>query len=417
MRRVLLAIVIQREGLVLAVLCAVASPACGGAPKPALTDTPPGASARGPAEAAPAGAPPAQGNPFVGAAFHVDPDHVANIDATIRAVPARAAQLRKLEAAPTAIWLDSIAKAGAASRALDAAGAEESQRRQPVVTVFVLYDLPERDCSAGASAGELTLANNGEARYKTEFIDPIAAQFRAHASQRIVVVLEPDSLANVATNLKVGRCAAAEGLYRRAIARAVQALSMPNVWLYLDAAHAGWLGWARNRAKIAQIFREVLQEAGGPEKIRGFATNVSNYDTLRGGDLARLEPSDPCPDELTYIEKLSASLAEVGITGKGFLVDTSRNGRAGIKSKSGTWCNVAGAGLGERPQAAPAPGVDAYWWIKPPGDSDGGSDPSAPGYDESCGPSSPDSLHGAPRAGQWFTAQLLQLVDNANPPL
>jgi cellulose 1,4-beta-cellobiosidase len=376
---------------------------------------PPDAPSSG-ASAAAAG-PPAQGNPFVGAAFHVDPTYVAKVETTIRAVPARAAQLRKVQAAPTAIWLDSVAKARTASDALDVASAEGAKSGTPVVTVFVLYDLPERDCSATASAGELTLANDGEARYKAEFVDRIAAQFRAHASQRIVAILEPDSLANIATNLKVGRCAAAEGVYRRSIARAVQALSMPNVWLYLDAAHAGWLGWARNRSKIAQIFRDVLQEAGGAEKVRGFATNVSNYDTLHGGDLARLEPSDPCPDELTYVEKLAASLAEVGITGKGFLVDTSRNGRAGIKSKSGTWCNVAGAGLGERPQASPVPGVDAYWWIKPPGDSDGGSDPSAPGYDESCGPNSPDSLRGAPSAGQWFSAQLLQLVDNATPPL
>jgi cellulose 1,4-beta-cellobiosidase len=405
--------VIRRETFVLAVACALASPSCGGATKPVAAGPPSPA----PSGTSPAAAAPAEGNPFVGARFHVDPAYVTHVEATIRAVPARAGQLRKLEAAPTAIWLDSIAKAATVSGALDAAQAEGAQGGAPVVTVFVVYDLPERDCSASASAGELTLANDGEARYKAEFIDPIAAQFRAHPSARIVAILEPDSLANIATNLKVGRCGSAEGLYRRSLSRAVQALSMPNVWLYLDAAHAGWLGWARNRSKIAQIFREVLQDAGGAEKVRGFATNVSNYDTLHGGDLARLEPSDPCPDELTYVEKLAASLAEVGITGKGFLVDTSRNGRAGIKSKSGTWCNVAGAGLGERPQASPVPGVDAYWWVKPPGDSDGGSDPSAPGYDESCGPNSPDSLRGAPRAGQWFQAQLLQLVDNANPPL
>ncbi len=398
----------------MALACALSSAACGGAPKAAATDPPSVAPPLGPA---PALAPPAQGNPFLGAGFHVDPDYVAEVDAMIRAAPARAAQLRKVQLAPTAIWLDSIAKVATVSRDLDGALAEQKQSGAPVVTVFVIYDLPERDCSAAASAGELTLSNDGESRYKTEYIDRIAAQFRAHASQRIAAVIEPDSLANIATNLKVGRCATAEGLYRRSIARAIQTLSMPNVWLYLDAAHAGWLGWQRNRTKIAQIYKEVLAEAGGAEKVRGFATNVSNYDTLRGGDLARLEPSDPCPDELTYAEKLAASLAEVGITGKGFLIDTSRNGRAGIKSKSATWCNVAGAGLGERPQAAPVPGVDAYWWIKPPGDSDGGSDPSAPGFDESCGPSSPDSLRGAPRAGQWFPAQFLQLVDRATPPL
>jgi cellulose 1,4-beta-cellobiosidase len=411
--RLPIAIVIRCEGLLAALACAATGAACSGASKSGARD--PTARAISPADGRPPAS--AQGNPFAGARFYVDPDHVARIESTIADAASRAPQLRRVESAPTAIWLDTIVKASSASRDLDAALAEQTRGPAPVVTVFVIYDLPERDCSARASIGELTVSNDGEARYETEFIDRIASQFRAHASQRIVAIVEPDSLANVATNLDVGRCSAAAPIYRRSIARAVRALSMPNVWLYLDAAHAGWLGWSRNRTKISRIFREVLSDAGGSDKIRGFATNVSNYDSLRGGDLARLEPSDPCPDELTYVEKLSASLAEVGITGKGFLVDTSRNGRAGIRSKSGSWCNVAGAGLGERPRASPAAGVDAYWWIKPPGDSDGGSDPSAPGYDEGCGVKSTDSLRGAPRAGQWFPAQFLQLVDNANPPV
>jgi cellulose 1,4-beta-cellobiosidase len=392
-------------GFTAALACAMAA-GCSGAP---------------PRAAAPIEAPPAQpgqpgqGNPFEGADFYVDPAYSAQVESTVRATPARSAQLRKLESVPTAIWLDSIAAVGGVARTLDDALARQRQSGKPVVTVLVVYDLPERDCAASASSGELAQSAGGEGRYETEFIEPLAAQLRAHASQRVVVVVEPDSLANIATNGSIAKCAAADGVYRRSIAMAIRRLSMPSVWLYLDAAHAAWLGWARNRAKIAQIYRDVLTQAGGLDKVRGFATNVSNYDTLRGGDIARLEPSDPCPDELTYVEKLGASLAEVGIVGKGFLVDTSRNGRAGIRSKSGSWCNVKGAGLGERPQASPVAGVDAYWWIKPPGASDGGSDPASPGYDPNCGAA--DSLPGAPRAGQWFDAQLLQLVDNANPPL
>ena len=401
------------ENFAAAATCAIAA-GCGGAPAR------PGVAIAG-AAAAPASAPdsstPAQGNPFDGADFYVDPAYAAHIESTIPLAPARAAQLRKLESQPTAIWLDSIAAVGGVGRTLDEALARQTRTGKPVVTLLVVYDLPERDCAARASSGELSVVAGGEARYGSEFIEPIAAQLRAHASQRVVVVVEPDSLANIATNTNLPKCAAADGVYRRSIALAVRRLSMPSVWLYLDAAHAAWLGWGRNRAKIAQIYRDVLAQAGGVDKVRGFATNVSNYDTLRGGDIARLEPSDPCPDELTYVDKLAASLAEVGIAGKGFLIDTSRNGRAGIKSKSGSWCNVAGAGLGERPQASPAPGVDAYAWIKPPGDSDGGSDPSAPGYDPSCGADAPDSLRGAPRAGQWFAAQLLQLLDNASPPV
>ncbi len=354
------------------------------------------------------------GNPFDDARFYVNPDYAAKVEATARTVPSEAERLRRVEAFPTAVWLSSIALVRGASRYLDAARAEQDELGQLVVTVLVLYDLPDRDCAAKASAGELPLGE-GEGRYRSEVVDPLAAQLRAHAGQRVVVVLEPDSLANIATNLDVGTCRAAEPAYRRSIAYAVRTLSMPHVSIYLDAAHAGWLGWDGNRAKIARVFREVLDEAGGVGRIRGFVTNVSNFNTLAGGDGKRLEPSDPCPDELTYVQKLSASLAEVQIEGKGFLVDTGRNGRGGIRSKWAAWCNVKGAGLGERPRSSPAPGVDAYYWVKPPGESDGSSDPSAPGYDPQC--SANDSAADAPHAGEWFASYFVELAQNANPPL
>ena len=374
--------------------------ACGGAPRAPAAGSPASVAIRD--------------NPFAGARFYVNPEYVAKIESTVASAPAQAERLRRVEAFPTAIWLDSVAKARRASHYLDEAMALEKQSAQPVVTVFVLYDLPGRDCAATASGGELPIGA-GESRYKTEFIDPIAAQFRDHPSARIAILLEPDSLGNLATNLSVPRCAAAEQAYRRSIAYAVRTLSMPHVSIYLDAAHAGWLGWDRNRTRIAHIFKEVLDEAGGVGLIRGFATNVSNYNTLSDGDGKRLEPSDPCPDELTYVDKLSGSLAEAGITGKGFVIDTSRDGRGGIRAKWGVWCNAKGAGLGERPRASPAPGVDAYFWVKPPGESDGASEPSAPGFDAAC--STPDSAPGAPHAGEWFTPYFLDLVANANPAI
>ncbi|MGW7100919.1 glycoside hydrolase family 6 protein [Streptomyces sp. NPDC054838] len=42
----------------------------------------------------------------------------------------------------------------------------------------------------------------------------------------------------------------------------------------------------------------------------------------------------------------------------GMLTGTSRTGW-GRRGRAPTWCNQAGAGLGERPRAAPAAGVDA----------------------------------------------------------
>jgi cellulose 1,4-beta-cellobiosidase len=91
------------------------------------------------------------------------------------------------------------------------------------------------------------------------------------------------------------------------------------------------------------------------------------------------------------------------------------------------WCNQAGAGLGARPVAAPRALIDAYVWVKPPGESDGVSDPTLPEYrlmDYWCepghlGPSGQPSgaLPGAPPRGAWFPAAFTQLVERAYPPL
>jgi cellulose 1,4-beta-cellobiosidase len=200
-------------------------------------------------------------------------------------------------------------------------------------------------------------------------------------------------------------------VYRNSIAYAIKALSMPNVSLYLDAAHAGWLGWDHNRPVIAKIFADVLA-AGGADRIRGFATNVSNYDVSTAPAGKGPVPGNPCVDEMTYTQKLSEELAKLGVTGKSYLIDTSRDG---VALKTDNWCNVKGAGLGERPRASPAPGIDAYYWIKPPGDSDGTSDPKADRFDQSCG--KPTSTENAPQAGTFFMPYFADLVANANPPL
>jgi cellulose 1,4-beta-cellobiosidase len=354
-------------------------------------------------------------NPFEGAAFYVDPEYGKKVDSTIASVPAKAAVLKKLKSVPTALWLDRIAAVEQVPAWLEDAAKQEQKAGKPVVPVFVVYDLPNRDCAAKASNGELSSENNGEARYRTEFIDKIAEHFAAHPSQRIVAIIEPDSLPNVVTNLNVPKCARSKQLYKNSVAYAIAKLSLPNVHLYLDAAHAGWLGWNGNRSGMADVFLEVLTMAGGVDRIRGFATNVSNYNALEGDFGKKLEPTNPCPNELAYVEKLAETLAEKGIGNKGFIVDTSRNGRAEIRSAWGNWCNIKGAGLGERPRVSPVKGVDAYFWVKPPGDADGISDPKATRFDANC--ASSDAAPNAPEAGAWFESYFLKLVENANPPL
>lgn len=134
-----------------------------------------------------------------------------------------------------------------------------------------------------------------------------------------------------------------------------------------------------------------------------------------------------------------------------FVIDTSRNGTgpentAGYSAApynqpasvisglaSGNWCNPQGAGLGFRPTANTGnPLVDAYLWVKIPGESDGQCD-SAGGarawdytsYTQPGWPTTPatqatfDPLWGMqdPAAGVWFSQQALQLAQNANPKL
>jgi cellulose 1,4-beta-cellobiosidase len=354
-------------------------------------------------------------NPFKNVDFLRNAEYVAEVESSAKLHPELADTIRKVAKYPTALWLDSIARVPEVTGWLDQAKKQQAATGKPTLTVIVLLDLPNRDCAANASAGELTISENGEERYRKEFIDPIAAQCAAHPDQPVVALVEPDSLANMTTNMSYPKCALSADVYRRSVVYAIQKLHLPNVSVYLDAAHAGWLGWDINRQRMAAVFRKVLQEAGGYDMIRGFVTNVSNYTHLSNRDGAALALTNPCPNELTYVKMLAETLGMYGIKGKGFVIDTSRNGRGGIRKSWGSWCNVKGAGLGERPRADPIPGVDAYFWVKPPGESDGVSDPTQPRYDEMC--ANRDAAPGAPQAGKWFDSYFVDLVRNANPPL
>jgi cellulose 1,4-beta-cellobiosidase len=67
----------------------------------------------------------------------------------------------------------------------------------------------------------------------------------------IVLVIEPDSLPNLATNLGDPNCgnSATQTAYKTGIAYAINKFKNLNVTMYLDAAHGGWLGWSDNLIK------------------------------------------------------------------------------------------------------------------------------------------------------------------------
>ena len=341
---------------------------------------------------------------FAGAQLFQDPDYAKRMDISRANDPSLSVRIDAFKArGGTGVWITQVAHLFRVDEVLARSRSQQSAAGQPVIASFVVYNLPDRDCAAGASAGELTLKERGMERYKSEFIDVLAQKFHDYPDVRIAIVLEPDSLPNAVTNRGSGRCTdeVLQG-YRTGVVYAIKRLASAHVALYLDAAHSGWMGWDANRSGLAKVFREVLDAAGGEGMVRGFATNVSNYTPLvepDPSDQRRQSPyysSNPAMDELSYVRLLAASLEGVGITRHNFIIDTGRNGNPRARTNWGSWCNVAKAKIGALPTVDPAPALpiapahlDAYMWIKPPGESDG-----------SC--SGGDSMENAPGAGMWF---------------
>ncbi|MEU6552148.1 glycoside hydrolase family 6 protein [Streptomyces sp. NPDC046915] len=412
-------------------------------------------------------------NPYAGAKVYVNPEWSANAAAE----PGGS----RVSNQPTGVWLDRIAAINGANghmglRAhLDAALAQKGSNEE--VIQLVIYDLPGRDCSALASNGELGPTDID--KYKTQFIDPIAAILAdpKYASLRIVNTIELDSLPNLITNTGSKATATpacdtmlANGNYQKGVSYALAKLgAIPNVYNYLDAGHHGWLGWDDNFGPTATLFKQVATSNGATvDDVQGFITNTANYsalkennftinDTVNGTSVRQSKWVDwnRYVDELSYAQAFRNQAVSVGFNSNiGMLIDTSRNGWGGTARPTGpgpqtsvdtyvnggrydrrihvgNWCNQSGAGLGERPQASPATGIDAYVWMKPPGESDGSSSAIAndegKGFDRMCDPTytgnprnnnnMSGALPNAPLSGHWFSAEFQQLMQNAYPPL
>jgi cellulose 1,4-beta-cellobiosidase len=278
---------------------------------------------------------------------------------------------------------------------------------------FVVYDLPDRDCAAAASNGEFSIANGGVANYK-KYIDSIRAQLLAYSDVRTLLVIEPDSLANLVTNLNVAKCSGAQQAYLECTDYALRQLNLPNVAMYLDAGHAGWLGWQANLQPAAQLYASVYKNAGSPKAVRGLATNVANYNAWSLSSAPSYTQGNANYDESHYVAALSPLLASAGFSAH-FITDTGRSGKQPTGQQAwGDWCNVVGTGFGTRPTASTGSDLlDAFVWVKPGGESDGTSNTQAARYDYHCGLS--DALQPAPEAGSWFQAYFVQLLTNANP--
>jgi len=364
------------------------------------------------------------GNPFKGHRFFINPYYVAEVDMAIGQISDASLiqKAEKMKEYSNAIWLDSIESMNAwLERNLKAALIEEDTLEEYVLTVFVVYDLPGRDCHALASNGELLANNDDFERYKTEYIDVIAEKLAYYNSQPVVLVIEPGSLVNMVTNIEsIPACVKSEKYYLDGHAYLIKKFGQfSHVAMYLDIGHAFWLGWDDTREKAAMIYSMVI-ELGSPGKVRGFASNVANYTPWEDPELS-LGPDtewNSCPDEKRYIEAMYKDFKAAGIESVYFIEDTSRNGVKNDRYHPGEWCNQMGSGIGARPQANPISDMDyldAFYWVKPYGESDGTSDESSEHYDGNCGQI--NAMKPAPEAGQWFQAFFEEGLKNANPPL
>jgi endoglucanase len=118
---------------------------------------------------------------------------------------------------------------------------------------------------------------------------------------------------------------------------------------------------------------DILRRAG-IDAADGFAVNVSSFQTTEAS--------------IQYGQQLRARLG-----GKAFVVDTSRNGNG--PAADNEWCNPPGRALGTAPTGRTGvEGVDAFLWVKRPGESDG-------------------ACNGGPAAGQWWRDKALELASNA----
>lgn len=137
-------------------------------------------------------------------------------------------------------------------------------------------------------------------------------------------MIEPDSLANLVTNLNVAECSAAEAAYKQCIEYAISTLNLPNVSMYLDAGHAGWLGWSANIGPAATLFGQVYQAAGSPSQVRGLATNVANYNAWSVSPCPSYTQGDANCDEQLYINALAPLLTAAGFPAH-FIMDTCKS--------------------------------------------------------------------------------------------
>lgn len=296
--------------------------------------------------------PAAAANKPAASAFFVDPAQQAATWVRQNAGDPRAARIRQAIARqPSARWFGEWS--GPITPAVSAyVGAAAKAKKTPVM---VAYNIVDRDCK-GQSAGGAGSA----AEYRTwisQFSKGIGARPAA-------VVVEPDAVA------MLGDCLSATARSTRLtllkFATRQFKVNAPSAKVYIDGGNAKWIA----PAEMAQRLN-----AAGLKDARGFAVNVSNYNTTG--------------ESVAYAKAVNAALKSTFGYTRTFIVDTSRNGNG---RRGDEWCNQAGSKLGATPRVGG--GAEMLLWIKAPGESDG-----------ACG------VGGSTQAGTFSPDLAVRLID------
>ncbi|CAE6456391.1 unnamed protein product [Rhizoctonia solani] len=359
-----------------------------------------------------------ESNPFAGKAFYGNAYYRSLVEAEAGRLKAAgkaglAAKAAKVAQVPVFSWVYDTSSVNDITGYLKDAAAVQKKTGKKQIVQLVIYNLPDRDCSSKAAAGELHLTSSatGVTPYQ-QLLNSAKSQIEKYPDVAVAIILEPDSIGDLVGSNSVAKCKNAAEAHKQLLSLAIATLQLPNVSLYLDGANAGWLG--NNLAPTAELLGEILKDARiyhANATVRGLATNVSNYNGLGN-------QKEASRDELKYIKALAPYLEKVGYPAH-FIVDQGRAGNQKAPHGDGEeWCNfkviVLYAGFGLRPMVTTHPLVDAVVWVKPGGESDGTTDTSSSRFDTAC--TSPASYVPSPEAGDWHPEMFRLLIEQANPP-
>jgi endoglucanase len=263
--------------------------------------------------------------------FYVDPDTPAAQWVRDHARDARASVVQqRIASRPTASWFadpDPLATQDQVRAVVDAAEARGA------VPVLVPYAVHRRDRSGHSAGGTGDIA---------AYRNWIAAFARGIGPRDALVVLEPDALALL-------DCLRPRERQERfsALSHAGRTLrhDAPHARVYYDAGNSGW--------HPARTMGERLTRAGATRYGDGIALNVSNFRTT--------------DDEIRYGHSVLDVLDDARL---GMVIDTGRSGAGPARGHRP--CDPPGRRLGHMPTVKTGVSrVDAYLWVKPPGEADG----------------------------------------------